>query len=375
MSYSLLLVASLPPPIAGQSVATVILRRYLRATGVEHRIVDLSREFYTRNPWLGRARRAAEVVGLAPRVLAAARELEATPAIFYLQLGQSTAAMVRDLPLLALARVRGWPIVLHVHGGGFRDAFDRAPRSVQAAVRRCLRFAARVIVLSPSLAGMFDGLVAPDKIVSVANGTPIEVEDRARELPVTRSDSTQLTVLFLSNMIDTKGYTVVLEAAALARDHGLGHRFVLAGSATEWSSVDPAAFIRDRGLDNTEFVGPVAGENKLALLEAADVFVLPTCYPTEGQPIAVLEAMQFGLPIVTTRAGGIADVVREPDNGIVIPPRSPEAVLDAIERLAADPKLRNAIAIRNRDHALANYSSEAHGRAMADVFAKVAAEH
>ena len=113
---------------------------------------------------------------------------------------------------------------------------------------------------------------------------------------------------------------------------------MLAGTRTEWSSVDPDEFIRERNLRNTAYVGPAFGEDKLALLEQADVFALPTCYPTEGQPIALLEAMQFGLPVITTRAAGISDVVREPDNGLFVKARNPAAVLEAVERLAADPR-------------------------------------
>lgn len=348
---SVVAVASLPPPIAGQSVVTTLLVEALEGAGIEHRVVDLSREFAVGNRWLAGARRLAEVAALPARAMAAARGLPA-PVVFYLQLGHSVRAMVRDVPLLAAARLRGWPAVVHVHGGGFREVFESAPALVRRALGRELASVAAAVVLSPGLRRMFEDLVPAGRIAVVANGTPRDVYDHARRIE-RAAPHHPLRVLYLSNLIDDKGYGLVLEAARRAP-----HRFTLAGAPTEWGSIDPRS-------SPATYLGPVSGAAKLELLESSDVLVLPTRM-VEGQPIAILEAMQMGLPVVSCARGGIPDVVRDPDNGALIEPGDVDALLAALDRLG-DPQRWAEVSRRNRAEALERYSPDRHGDALLEV--------
>jgi glycosyltransferase involved in cell wall biosynthesis len=74
------------------------------------------------------------------------------------------------------------------------------------------------------------------------------------------------------------------------------------------------------------------------ILQALDIFVLPSNW--EGLPNAVLEAMAAGLPVVATRVGGVPEVVVEGQTGILVPPRDPNALADALLTLLRDPNLR-----------------------------------
>ncbi len=372
--FAVLLVASRPPPVAGQSVATAMLLRRLTARGVPHGLVDLSRPFATERPLGAALSRAWDVARLPAQVLAQASELRPRPPIFYLQLGQSPRALLRDLPLLAIAALRGWPTVLHLHGAGFRATYDALPLPLRAAVRHAVGQAARAVVLSPRLASQFAGLVPPPRIAVVANGVESDVVAAARAHCRPAPRRGPLRVLFLSNLIASKGYGTVLAAARLSAARGLAHRFVLAGARTETTDPDPAAYIRMHGLTNVDFLGPVSGPARTRLLADADVFTLPTRYPVEGQPIAVLEAMHFGLPLITTRAGGLPDMVTAEENGLFVGPDDPTALLAAIDRLAADPALRLHQGLCNRATASAHHTEEAHGDAMVALFSAVAAE-
>ena len=294
------------------------------------------------------------------------------PVLLYLQLGQSARAMSRDLPVIALGRARGWPMVAHVHGGGFRAAYDACPPGLQRAVRWGLEQLDRVVVLSPALRPLFAGLVAPQRIRCIPNGVEEELQMRARAKGASVRSTDALKVLYLSNLIASKGYGVVLEAARRSARRGYPHRFVLAGSPSGEMDIDPAAFVAEPGLTNVEPPGPVSGRAKYELFEAADAFVLPTRYPVEGQPISILEAFHFGLPVITTRAGGIQDVVRDGDNGLLIEPEDPDALVRSVEHLAANPAVRQAMADNNRAQAGAHYTTAAHGEAMIGLLAEVA---
>jgi glycosyltransferase involved in cell wall biosynthesis len=241
-------------------------------------------------------------------------------------------------------------------------------------VERIVRGASRVIVLSPALAPMLDGLIEPRRVVAVDNGVDPALAAAGAAAARARPAGAGITALFLSNWMEQKGYVSFLEAARLDAQRGARHRFVLAGAKTDTSTVDPEAFVREHGLGNVRIEGPVRGDRKHAVLGEADAFVLPTRYPVEGQPIAILEALHFGLPVITTRAGGIADVIREETNGLFVGPNDARAVLAALDRLADGPELRARIDANNRALAVARFTAQAHGEAMLRVFADVARE-
>ena len=77
-------------------------------------------------------------------------------------------------------------------------------------------------------------------------------------------------------------------------------------------------------------------------LDAADIFLLPSLL--EGTPLALMEAMAAALPVVTTATCGMKDVIRDGDNGLLVPIRKPDAIVEAVERLIADPDLRIVLA-------------------------------
>ncbi len=369
--FSALIVASVPPPVTGQSVATAMLLHRLEADAIPHEIVDVARKFHT-----GAAsyvKRAFAVAGLPIKALGQNRKLPPGRRVFYLQLGQSHQSFLRDLPLLEVARRLGLPTVVHVHGGGFRAAFDSAPTALQTAMRRALREVDRAIVLSSGLRPLFEGLMDEQRVAVVVNGVDAALAEHAAALPTPKPPKGGLTVLYLSNIMETKGYAYVLEAAKLCQERGLPHKFVLAGGLTESSTVDPNEYIAEHGLQNAEFVGPAYGDDKLALLASADAFTLPSFYPTEGQPISILEAMHYGLPVITTTIGGISDVIVDSEHGVIVQPRSAADIVDAVERLAADKKLHRAIIKRNQRDARELYTEQAHGAAMLEVLDGVAA--
>jgi glycosyltransferase involved in cell wall biosynthesis len=107
-------------------------------------------------------------------------------------------------------------------------------------------------------------------------------------------------------------------------------------------------------------VPPVSGERKLSCFERADIFVFPSHY--EGMPMAVLEAMAAGLPIVATAVGGIPELVMDGVNGILVRPRAPQDLAGAIEKLLNDVPLRSRLGGRNllvsKDYHIDHYAGK-----------------
>jgi glycosyltransferase involved in cell wall biosynthesis len=102
---------------------------------------------------------------------------------------------------------------------------------------------------------------------------------------------------------------------------------------------------------------PVDGAGKRSFLESVDILVFPGEQP-EGLPLVVLEGMSAGRAVVATSVGAIPDVVVPDRTGVLVPPGDLEALVSAIERLAADPAARANLGRRARELYLDHYTED-----------------
>ena len=184
------------------------------------------------------------------------------------------------------------------------------------------------IVLGPSLKYIFSGMLPEEKIHTVFNCLDnqylISNEEFEEKIQAMRDKSLR-QVLYLSNFIRSKGYFNVLKMAQLEKENVKKGRekklhFHFAGrffQETERHFFE--SYIRTNHLEDfVTYHGVVDGNQKYELLKACDIFVLPTRYQNEGQPISILEAMGNAMTIVSTDHAGIPDIVQNNVNGVII---------------------------------------------------------
>ncbi len=344
-------VVALPPPITGQATAARMLLDALDAAEVDYRTFD------TASP-IDSTGLAQTVRTLARTLVLAARMLIAPvrrPVVAYFQLGQGPSSILRDTPLLAVAAARRWRIVGHLHGGGWRTGLDQLPTPLRRIYLRLLRRADHIVILTPRLASMFNGLDMDDRLRVIGNGVERHVATASSERPAHWSECP--TVVFMANLMPEKGIDTLLDAARLAVDRHPELRFVVAGGGTVDTSAWP---------ENVDFVGVVHGEAKELLLAESQLLTLPTTYWVEGEPISILEAFHFGLPVVSCDQGGIADLVG-PENGAIVAPNDPAGLLEAIAANTLDRQRWQQVSNANRRQAINEHSLDAHLAAMFDL--------
>jgi glycosyltransferase involved in cell wall biosynthesis len=149
----------------------------------------------------------------------------------------------------------------------------------------------------------------------------------------------EVLALTVANLRSEKGYDVLVEAARLAVDAGTPVRFVSVGRGPLQADLEVAAHAA--GLDgHLHFLG--ARTDTPRLMAGADVFVLPS--HQEGLPVALMEAMSAGLPVVATIVGGVPDVVTDGVEGLLVPPGRADLLAEAISRVTWDVALRSRLA-------------------------------
>ena len=160
------------------------------------------------------------------------------------------------------------------------------------------------------------------------------------QAPSANSQQLKASLLFLSNLIPSKGVYVLLDACKVLKERGLD--FVCDFVGGETKEIDRATFeaaVKERDLEGIVcYHGPKYGEEKEEYWQRADVFVQPTfddCFP-----LTLVEAMQHRLPIVSTDVGAIPDMIKEEVNGFICPQRDVDSLVTALEKLITDPALR-----------------------------------
>jgi glycosyltransferase involved in cell wall biosynthesis len=168
---------------------------------------------------------------------------------------------------------------------------------------------------------------------------------------------------------ESKGLLVLVEACRRLRERGLDFRLHLMGAfeSSSFESTLRAALADSRLTEHTVFLGPLAGEEKAACFRASDIFCYPTYFEAESFGLAVVEAMQFSLPVVATRWRGVPSVVADGESGLLVPVRDPAALAHALQRVIEDPELARLLGRRGREIYLERFTEEEYRRAMANA--------
>lgn len=350
----LVVVGPTPPPFHGVAVMTVQLLRALEQLDAlaghvdtrDPRPVATIGRLDLQNIWLG-MRHAWELW----RVLD--RESDAG---VHMSISQGTWGLARDAVLAAVVRLKRRTLYVQLHGAGLAEFYASSPRLLRWLIRAILGQAHQAWALTPQLRAQFDGLVPPERVCFVPNVVD-DFSGASRRAP---RNGSGFRILYLSNLLPEKGcFEVVRTVRRLgARSRGWEVRIVGSGSAHVERSLRGEIAALPADCADVRMLGQQAGEAKRQQYEWADVFVYPTQYPPEGQPLVLLEALGAGLPVVSTRWAAIPETILDGQVGILVEPGDDSAFAMALVRLADDPELRAKLGGAARSHYEAGFRPE-----------------
>lgn len=250
----------------------------------------------------------------------------------------------------------GCRTILHIHGARF-DEFHAGEQSWRRSlIAWSLSRADCVIALSQGWREKLQGMAPNARLVVIENAVDLpRVAPNScggRQAPVDEA----CRFLLLARMDEWKGVDDLLCACARLHAAGDAIELTLAGPPGTAGDTDGLGKkIAARNLESVvRYVGPVHGARKYDLLARADVYVQPSHH--EGMPIALLEALACGLPVVATRVGAVPEVIDDRRHGLLVPPRRPDALAQAMRELANDVRLRRAMSHAARALAVERFS-------------------
>lgn len=263
----------------------------------------------------------------------------------------ANSSTLRKLILANLSRLLRLDFVIHLHDPLYPDFYNSLPRWARSLVRSMFIRAERVIVLGKPAAATVNMLIGVprDRIDILPNAVPGPAElERA-----TTFEASAVQIIFLGRLQRRKGVHDLIEALARDELRALSWRATIAGGGPDQRVFEEQA-AQASIANRIDFPGWLDQSAIVALLKTADILVLPSY--AEEMAMSVLEGMAFGLCIVCTTVGALAEVVEDGVSAILVTPGDVQGLADALARCIVDPMLRGRLGAGARQTFLEKYN-------------------
>ena len=269
--------------------------------------------------------------------------------VVYMTIGQTFWGIAKYSPFVLYCRLLGIPYVFHIHGGYLSTSYANMSHRKQYIIHGLITRSNSIIALSQTLAEDIRAVFKKARVDVVENFYDPELIHS----PFVRTESIVPRFMFLSNLMLGKGILEFLDALIILQDvHKVDFKVALAGTIEK--GMDEEIRKRISVLKSKlHFFGVADFEMKKELLYWSDVFVLPTWYIMEGQPLSIIEAYVTGNVVVSTHQGGIKDISGY-DSFVQTESQNPKALvntlLSVIENLPdlSQKALQTAVATQKR---------------------------
>jgi glycosyltransferase involved in cell wall biosynthesis len=169
-----------------------------------------------------------------------------------------------------------------------------------------------------------------------------------KEFDATSRNGKVKTILYLARIEKEKGVFIAIEAFQLLKKN---HPYLKMRIVGYGKAFDPARrMVEQNDIRDIEFTGNLAGSDLIRQFIQSDIYIYPTYYG-EGMPTSVLEAMVFGLPVITRPVGGLVDFFKSGEMGELIESLDPLDFANSIEGYINNPDLVKAISLHNYNYA------------------------
>ncbi len=276
--------------------------------------------------------------------------------IFWLRL--ATARIFRRARIVHFRKPDGWRKVPWAKKLGFGTIYTEETL-VQPHTRHYYEDLARVMssldavtAVSQASADSIQPYCGLDRSISVIG---YMVNDPSNQVALSSRELDPIAVGCLARLDPEKDLGTLLLGMSLALEKRSDLRLTIYGDGPMRAELNSQA--QSLGLDRSVTFGGVFAKPDLPrIMVGLDIVVLTSLW--EGLPVSLIEAIAFGKPVIATDVGGVREIIVNDRNGFMIPPRSPEALAEAIIAVASDKHLYDRMAQAGREHYLTHFTPE-----------------
>lgn len=328
MKKKILFFLPLPPPITGAGLRNLsLVQSQLLNSSFDLRIIPFN--FADKVDDIGKFS-LKKIVKLIARTITIIKNLILfRPHLVYFNFSLYGVALYRDFFFVLIYKLFRKKMLFHLRTQGVKKQIEnsRAKRALFTFVFKN----SSVVCLSNFLS---------KDIMEVYSGTPFIVNNGIEDLssqypPVLRSGSGKVQLLYIGHLWEFKGINELILAAKDVKSSGFNFELIIAGPEGDLTFEGLNKKLIELDLEkNVKIVGPKSGAEKYHLFRTSDVFVMPTKF--DAFPGALLEAMQFSLPIISTFEGAVPEIVDDGITGYLVPKGSVESLAQKMKLLIRD---------------------------------------
>jgi glycosyltransferase involved in cell wall biosynthesis len=253
--------------------------------------------------------------------------------------GSDSVSFKRKYLFYRVARLFSCKIIYHFHGASFMEKYPILSDFWKRRFREVFEGADLVVCLSRSWKNNILSIAPASQVQIVPNAIRLPAIDKGRK----RADAL-LQLTFLGYIGDRKGIFDLLKVVKRLTSEGMNLQLNVGGNGEVNRLINE---IDSLGLRNkVEFLGWASPEIRDVLYRKTDIFVLPSY--GEGMPMTILEAMSYGVPVISTPVGGIPELIIDNETGFLVRPGDLEGLYDKIIDLANNEEKRNSFGVRGR---------------------------
>ena len=287
------------------------------------------------------------------------------PDICYLALTATGAAFYKDVLLVGLLKLFNIKRIYHLHNKGVALS---ASNKINKLLYQFVFKNAEVILLSNYLYNDIESFVPSTRVHICPNG----IEDTVTvQKPRLKEKEKSVKILFLSNLIESKGVLVLLKACEIISQKGIDFECDFVGAEGDLSAKQFNEKVSQMQLTSkVNYLGKKFGNEKQNAFATADIFAFPTYYSNECFPLVLLEAMCNGLPVISTFEGGIPDIVEQGVTGFLISQKDENSLADKLEELIRNQELRQKMGSNGRKKFETEFKQEIFEKRMIGIIQK-----
>lgn len=276
------------------------------------------------------------------------------PDICYLTPSSILLGMTKDSFIVLLIRIFRIKHIFHFHNKGVKL------HSQSYFGNKVFNFVfkkSHIILLSPLLYTDIRKYVPLNRVSYCANGVPSKIIHYDKNIE--RTEKKEVSLLFLSNLMESKGILILLNACKELKKQGVIFNCIIAGGEGDIKSDELLLNIKILDLNKeVKYIGRVEGKEKSKVFSDADIFVFPSFYYNECFPLVILEAMKASLPVISTHEGAIPEIVQQGKTGLLVNQRDVDGLTDALIQLINSTSLQRSMGIAGNERFNSLYTLE-----------------
>ncbi len=287
------------------------------------------------------------------------------PHIVHINTSLEQKSFWRDVAYLIVAKVMRRKVVYQVHGGALPAEMFPRNRLLTWFLGHVLKVPDVIVLLAQVELLAYREFVPECRMVVIANAIDLDGLRKTNR----QNRTGDLRLAYVGRLAEDKGIFEIVSALRLFLDSGQRATLAIAGTGPDEMRLKTAVSQAELG-DEVTFLGAIFGKEKMRLWQDTDVFVFPT-FHREGLPYALLESMAAGAVPITTRTGGMPDVMEDGVHGFFISPKAPDDLARALSRLNQDRSSLGGMSLAGHERVCRQYSVERLAKDFLDLYSSL----